>query len=150
MNFFGNIFSDDHDGSLGNGDSRQGVGGATLNGQRETWGKQIRLYKEASKIYLLRKNEFYKSILSEAFNAQDENVLHLVLSHPMSSVLDEQDGRTDKLRGRKNNLGMHPSGAHERKGKSKNGESEEEDIIRIRVIGLKYFGNSFEDSKTSG
>ncbi|GAB70007.1 hypothetical protein PCYB_007560 [Plasmodium cynomolgi strain B] len=83
MNFFGNIFSDDHDGSLGNGDSRQGVGG-----------KQTRLYKEANKIDLLRKNEFYKSILSEAFNAQEENILHLVLSHPMSSVLDEQDGRT--------------------------------------------------------
>ncbi|GAB69559.1 hypothetical protein PCYB_003080 [Plasmodium cynomolgi strain B] len=37
MNFFGNIFSDDHDGNLGNGDSRQDVGGATLNGQGETW-----------------------------------------------------------------------------------------------------------------
>ncbi|GAB69696.1 hypothetical protein PCYB_004450 [Plasmodium cynomolgi strain B] len=56
MNFFGSIFSDDHDDSLGYGDSRKGVGGATLNGQ-------------------------------------DENILHLVLSHRTSSVLHEQDGR---------------------------------------------------------
>ncbi|GAB69776.1 hypothetical protein PCYB_005250, partial [Plasmodium cynomolgi strain B] len=91
-NFLGNIFSDDHDGSLGNGDSKQGVGGTTLNGQGETWGKQTRLYKEANEIDLLKKNEFDKSILSEAFNDQDENILHLVLRHPMLSVLDEQDG----------------------------------------------------------
>ncbi|GAB69564.1 hypothetical protein PCYB_003130 [Plasmodium cynomolgi strain B] len=71
MNFFGSIFSDDHDSSLGIGDSRKGIGGATLNSQGETWGKQIHLYKEANKIDLLKKNEFDKSILSEAFNTQD-------------------------------------------------------------------------------
>ncbi|GAB69579.1 hypothetical protein PCYB_003280 [Plasmodium cynomolgi strain B] len=48
---------------------------------RGTWGKQIRLYKEFNKIDLLKKNEFDKSILSEAFKAQDENILHVVLSH---------------------------------------------------------------------
>ncbi|GAB69545.1 hypothetical protein PCYB_002940 [Plasmodium cynomolgi strain B] len=93
MNFFRSIFSDDHNGSLGNGDSRKGVGGATLNGKEEMWGKQICLYKKANKIDLLKKNEFYKSILSEAFNAHDEIFLHLILSHLMSSVLDDQDGR---------------------------------------------------------
>ncbi|GAB69854.1 hypothetical protein PCYB_006030 [Plasmodium cynomolgi strain B] len=63
MNFFGSLFSDDHGSNLGNGDSRQGIGGATLNGQGETWGKQILLYKEANRIDLLKKNEFDKSIL---------------------------------------------------------------------------------------
>ncbi|GAB66700.1 hypothetical protein PCYB_094840, partial [Plasmodium cynomolgi strain B] len=175
MNFFGNIFSDDHDGSLGNGDSRQGVGGATLNGQGETWGKQIRLYKEANKIDLLKKNEFDKSILSEAFNAQDENILHLVLSHPMSSVLDEQDGRavSGMCSGVANRGDSAPNSHNDtafttnladvkiiqectrqllinEKAKVKSGESEEEAIIRIREIGLNYFGNSFEDGKTSG
>ncbi|GAB66698.1 hypothetical protein PCYB_094820 [Plasmodium cynomolgi strain B] len=174
MNFFGSIFSDDHDGSLGNGDSRQGVGGATLNGQGETWGKQIRLYKEANKIDLLKKNEFDKSILSEAFNAQDENILHLVLSHPMSSVLDEQDGRAVSAMNGVANRGDSAPNSHNdtafttnledakiiqecthqllinEKAKVKNGESEEEAIIRIREIGLNYFGNSFEDGKTSG
>ncbi|GAB69882.1 hypothetical protein PCYB_006310 [Plasmodium cynomolgi strain B] len=67
MNFFGIIFSDSNDGSLGNGDSRQHVGGAILNGKGETWGKQILLYNEAKIIDLLKKNEIDKSILSEAF-----------------------------------------------------------------------------------
>ncbi|GAB69728.1 hypothetical protein PCYB_004770 [Plasmodium cynomolgi strain B] len=71
--------------------SAHGVGGATLNGDGEMWGKQIRLYKEVNKIDLLKKNEFDKSILSESLNAQDEDILHLVLSHPMSSVLNEKD-----------------------------------------------------------
>ncbi|GAB69589.1 hypothetical protein PCYB_003380 [Plasmodium cynomolgi strain B] len=76
-----------------NGDSRQDVGEATLNSHEETWRKQICLYKEANKIDLLKKNQFDKSILSEAFIAQDENILHLVLSPPMSSVLEELDVR---------------------------------------------------------
>lgn len=187
MNFFGSIFSDDGDGSLANGDSRQGAGVAALNGQGETWGKQIRLYKEANKIDLLRKNEFDKSILSEAFNAQDENILHLVLSHPISSVLDEQDGRAvsgvSGISGMSSVRGVGsfvedrgegaPSGHNDtafttnleeakiiqesthqllinEKAKVKKAEGEEEVIIRIREIGLNYFGNSFEDGKTSG
>ncbi|SBS92077.1 methyltransferase, putative [Plasmodium ovale curtisi] len=54
--------------------------------------EEIHLYKKRNKINLLKKNEFQKNILSEAFNAQDENILHLVLSHPISSVLDNQEG----------------------------------------------------------
>ncbi|GAB69575.1 hypothetical protein PCYB_003240 [Plasmodium cynomolgi strain B] len=175
INFFGSIFSDDHDGSLGNGDSRQGVGGATLNGKVETLRKQIRLYKEANKIDLLKKNESKKSILSEAFNAPEENILHLVLSHTMSSVLDEQDGRA--VNGMCRGVAKRGDSIHNshkdtaftknledakiiqectqqllinEKAKVKNRESEKEAIIRIREIGLNYFGNSFEDRKTSG
>ncbi|KJP85871.1 hypothetical protein AK88_04519 [Plasmodium fragile] len=173
MNFFGSIFSDHHDASLCNGDRREGIGGAILSGQGETWAKRIHLYKESNKIDLLKKNEFNKSILSEAFNAQDENILHLVLSHPMSSVLDEQDGctvsgvsgvanREDSAANGHNgtafttNLGeakiiqecTHQMLINER-AKIKNGESEEEAVIRIREIGLNYFGNTFEDSKTT-
>ncbi|ANQ08260.1 Uncharacterized protein PCOAH_00027630 [Plasmodium coatneyi] len=168
MNFFGSILTDDQSGS------RQNVGGATLNGQGEKWGRQINLYKEANKIDLLKKNEFSKSILSEAFNAQDENILHLVLSHPMSSVLDEQDKNAmDGINGVGNCQDSAPSRhngeafttnledakiiqecTHQllinEKAKVKNAESEEEAIIRIREIGLNYFGNSFEDGKTSG
>ncbi|EUD67273.1 hypothetical protein C922_02423 [Plasmodium inui San Antonio 1] len=179
MNFFASIFFDDDDGSFGNGDNMQGVGGATLNIQGKTWGKQIRLYKEANKIDLLKKNEFNKSILSEAFNAQDENILHLVLSHPISSVLDDQDARavsgmssgvlSGVANGENGARNSHDGTAfttnledakiiqectHEllinEKAKVKNEEIEEQAIIRIREIGLNYFGNSFEDGKTSG
>ncbi|KAI4838539.1 methyltransferase [Plasmodium brasilianum] len=50
--------------------------------------EQLCLYKERNKIDLLTKNAFDKHILSEAFNAQDENILQLILNHPISSVLD--------------------------------------------------------------
>ncbi|SBT35810.1 methyltransferase, putative [Plasmodium ovale wallikeri] len=66
----------------------------TQNGHQNGLHKkeEIHLYKKRNKISLLKKNEFQKNILSEAFNAQDENILHLVLSHPISSVLDNQEG----------------------------------------------------------
>lgn len=174
MNFFGNIFSDNNYNRLGNGDSGNNVGNNILSGQRETWEEQIRLYKGANKIDLLRKNEFSKNILSEAFNAQDENILHLVLSHPMSSVLDDQGEHImSNVNGVANSQDNAPSGHEDtsfttnlgdakiiqecthhllisREAKIKNGENEEEAIIRIREIGLNYFGNSFEDGRTSG
>ncbi|GAB69426.1 hypothetical protein PCYB_001740 [Plasmodium cynomolgi strain B] len=143
------------------------------------WGKQIRLYKETNKIDLLKKNEFGKSILSESFNAQDGNILHLVLSHPMSNVREEQGGReVSGMRGGMcSSVGKCVDSAsnshkdtsfttnledakiiqectHELlinvKVKVKKGESEEGVIIRIKKIVLNYFVNSFEDGKTSG
>ncbi|SOV80351.1 methyltransferase, putative [Plasmodium reichenowi] len=57
--------------------------------------KQLFLYKERNKINLLKKNEFNKSILSEAFDAQNEQILHLVLNHPISVVLDNQQEQSD-------------------------------------------------------
>ncbi|SOV23499.1 methyltransferase, putative [Plasmodium sp. DRC-Itaito] len=53
--------------------------------------EQLIHYKERNKINLLKKNEFNKSILSEAFDAQNEQILHLVLNHPISVVLDNQE-----------------------------------------------------------
>ncbi|GAB69664.1 hypothetical protein PCYB_004130, partial [Plasmodium cynomolgi strain B] len=178
MNFSGSISSDDHDGSLGNGDSRQAVGGATLSGQGETWGKQIYLYKEAKIIDLLKKNEFDKSILSEAFNAQDENIF-APRSEPLhdecagiegwagvsgmrkgmcSSVAKSGDSApkshndtsfSTKLKDAKIIQECTYQLLINQKAKVKNGESKEEAIIRIREIGLNYFGNSIEHGKIS-
>ncbi|CRG96477.1 methyltransferase, putative [Plasmodium gallinaceum] len=53
--------------------------------------ERINLYKQKNKIDLLKKNFYNKNILSEAFNIENENILHLILSHPMSSVLDNQE-----------------------------------------------------------
>ncbi|GAB69469.1 hypothetical protein PCYB_002180, partial [Plasmodium cynomolgi strain B] len=147
----------------------------SMNFFRETWGKKIRLYKEANKIDLLKKNEFDKIIISEAFNVQDENILHLVLNPPMTSVLDEQDGRAvsgmsggvanrgDRTPNIRNDTAFTTNLEDEKiiqecthqllineKAKVKNGESEEEAIIWITEIGLNYFGNLFEYGKTSG
>ncbi|GAB69642.1 hypothetical protein PCYB_003910 [Plasmodium cynomolgi strain B] len=101
---------------------------------------------KAKKIDLLKKKEFDKSILSDAFNTQDENILHLVVSHPISSVLDEQNGNAmSAMSG-----GMCSGLLINKKANVKSGESEEEAIICIREIGINYFGNSFEDGTTSG
>ncbi|SOV16063.1 methyltransferase, putative [Plasmodium sp. gorilla clade G2] len=57
--------------------------------------EQLIHYKERNKINLLKKNEFNKSILSEAFDAQNEQILHLILNHPISVVLDNQEEELD-------------------------------------------------------
>ncbi|CRH00298.1 methyltransferase, putative [Plasmodium relictum] len=56
--------------------------------------EKINLYKERNKIDLLKKNSFDKNVLSEAFNTENEKILHLILSHPISSVLDNQENST--------------------------------------------------------
>ncbi|SOV78274.1 methyltransferase, putative [Plasmodium sp. gorilla clade G3] len=57
--------------------------------------KELFHYKERNKINLLKKNEFNKSILSEAFDAQNEQILHLILNHPISVVLDNPQEQSD-------------------------------------------------------
>ncbi|GAB70075.1 hypothetical protein PCYB_008240 [Plasmodium cynomolgi strain B] len=138
MYFFGSLFSDDHGSNLGNGDSRQGIGGATLNVQGETWGKQILLYKEANRIDLLKKNEFDKSILVVAnrgdSTANSHNDTAFTTNLEDAKIIQEC---------------THQLLINE-KAKVKSGESEGEAIIQIREIGLNYFGNLFEDATTSG
>ncbi|UKJ90738.1 ankyrin repeat containing protein [Theileria orientalis] len=51
-------------------------------------------YKADNLIEILHKNKFGKSILSEAFDCNNLEVLQLILEHPISICLDNADGTT--------------------------------------------------------
>lgn len=51
-------------------------------------------YQADNAIDILHKNKFGKSILSEAFDCNNLDVLQLILEHPISVCLDNPDGNT--------------------------------------------------------
>ncbi|ORM41620.1 uncharacterized protein BXIN_2636 [Babesia sp. Xinjiang] len=52
-------------------------------------------YPENSRISIVTPNKFGKTILADAFNAKDQNILHALLEHPAASVLDQPPDTTE-------------------------------------------------------
>ncbi|ETB57483.1 hypothetical protein YYC_04372 [Plasmodium yoelii 17X] len=134
---------------------------------------EINLYKERNKIYLLKNNEFSKNILSESFNIQNENILHLILNHPISSILDNQEiiennpnfkfndnlskinyqENTENEKIKENDFTSNISEAkivqehiHELIVNQNVKINENDVIIKIREIGLNYFGKWLDEN----
>lgn len=53
-------------------------------------------YAEENRVDLLKPNAFGKTILNDAFNAKDQDILHAILEHPAAAVLDESKSSNDK------------------------------------------------------
>ncbi|SCM01578.1 methyltransferase, putative [Plasmodium chabaudi chabaudi] len=128
---------------------------------------ELDLYKERNKIYLLKNNEFSKNILSESFNIQNENILHLILNHPISSILDNQESVENNPNFKLNNNVDQDNNNEVKENDFTTNISEakivqeqvheliinesvkidkQNVIIKIREIGLNYYGKCIDDN----
>ncbi|VWU49770.1 methyltransferase, putative [Hepatocystis sp. ex Piliocolobus tephrosceles] len=131
LNLVNILLSDNNNNVQKNGTS---IDEGVENGQTNT-NKQLYEYKERNKIDILKKNAFGKNILSEAFNVQDENILQLILSHPISSVLDHYESTSNndqnfKVTYKNRNDGEKKEGERE-EGEREEGEREENTFTKL-------------------
>lgn len=90
---------------------------------------KLRKYKEHNRMELFKKNAYNKDIFTETFNINKENILHLVLSHPICHVLDNYCATTSRNGDVKIRLSTEEERSTENakmgKGKEKSSEKEE-------------------------